>query len=221
MQEKYLRGVLGVDKETPGYIVRKEEQAESESGKESGKVWRQIGWNGRVQDTNGMLEKKGKEHGEEREREKPVCQWRSGKIQSKRKMDECRAEWKRQRHRQPRKNGENQRIQIQQGVWQRKFWSTWGERVQKKEKWWWDLDVGTKREKTGIGWEERKEGAECTMRRKKHIWNGNEREGEKATGRNTEWRWKGDRMDEKDMEEEGQNGKRNGWGLERKMLYFF
>jgi hypothetical protein len=46
--------------------------------------------------------------------------------------------------------------------------------------------VGTKREKTGIGWEERKEGAECTMRRKKHIWNGNEREGEKATGRNTE-----------------------------------
>jgi hypothetical protein len=38
MQEKYLRGVLGVDRETPGYIVRKEEQAESASGKESGKV---------------------------------------------------------------------------------------------------------------------------------------------------------------------------------------
>jgi hypothetical protein len=26
VQEKYLRGVLGVDRETPGYIVRKERQ---------------------------------------------------------------------------------------------------------------------------------------------------------------------------------------------------
>jgi hypothetical protein len=33
VQEKYLKGVLGVDKVL-------EEQAESESGKESGKVWR-------------------------------------------------------------------------------------------------------------------------------------------------------------------------------------
>jgi hypothetical protein len=27
-------------------------------------------------------------------------------------------------------------------------------------------------------------------------------------------------MDEKDMEEERQNGRRNGWGIERKMLFF-
>jgi hypothetical protein len=28
------------------------------------------GWKGRVQDTNGMLERKGKEHGEEEEKER-------------------------------------------------------------------------------------------------------------------------------------------------------
>jgi hypothetical protein len=47
---------------------------------------------------------------------------------------------------------------------QGKFRSIWGERVQ-------DIDVGTRREKICIGWEERKERA---------------REGEKETGRNTE-----------------------------------
>jgi hypothetical protein len=34
-----------------------------------------------------------------------------------------------------------------------------GERECKRKK-----DVGTRREKTGIGWKERKEGAECAMR---------------------------------------------------------
>jgi hypothetical protein len=34
--------------------------------------------------------------------------------------------------------------------------------------------VGTRREKTGIGWKERKEGAECDTRREttEHTWNG-------------------------------------------------
>jgi hypothetical protein len=59
-----------------------------------------------------------------------------------------------------------------------------GERECKRKK-----DVGTRREKTGIGWKERKEGAECAMRERdrqtiEHTWNG--REGEKATGRNIE-----------------------------------
>jgi hypothetical protein len=40
--------------------------------------------------------------------EKRVYRWRSGKIKSKRKMDERRAEWKGQRHRQARKKGENE-----------------------------------------------------------------------------------------------------------------
>jgi uncharacterized protein YwbE len=46
--------VLGVDKETPGYIVRgrvQEKQAESESGKESRKVRGENGRKGKVQDT--------------------------------------------------------------------------------------------------------------------------------------------------------------------------
>jgi hypothetical protein len=38
------------------------------------------------------------------------------------------------------------------------------EREQEKKKLWRDSDVETRREKTGIGWKERKEGAECTMR---------------------------------------------------------
>jgi hypothetical protein len=52
--------------------------------------------------------------------------------------------------------------------------------------------VGTRREKTGIGWKERKEGAECAMRKEtiehNHVeWMyRNEREGEKRKGRNTE-----------------------------------
>jgi hypothetical protein len=41
-----------VDRETPGYMGRvQEEQAESESGKESGKVRGQNGRKGRLQDT--------------------------------------------------------------------------------------------------------------------------------------------------------------------------
>jgi hypothetical protein len=47
-----------------------EELAESERGKESGKVWGQNEWKGRVPDTNGILERKVKEHGEDGERGK-------------------------------------------------------------------------------------------------------------------------------------------------------
>jgi hypothetical protein len=44
-----------------------------------------------------------------------------------------------------------------------------GERVQEKGKWWRDLDVGTKREKTGIGRKKRNEGAECAMRKERQL----------------------------------------------------
>jgi hypothetical protein len=40
----------------------------------------------------------------------------------------------------------------------------------------------------------------------------NERKGEKGTGRNTERRWKGDKMDERDIEEEGKD-RGEGWGI--------
>jgi hypothetical protein len=64
-----------------------------------------------------------------------------------------------------------------------------GERVQKEEKWWRDLDVGTRREKTDIGRKKRKEGADCARRRERQLstcgmdvskWErGRERNGEK------------------------------------------
>jgi hypothetical protein len=92
--------------------------------------------------------------------------------------------------------------------------STWGEKVQEKEKWWRDSDVETRREKT-----QRKEGVECALRRERQSstcgmdvakW---ESERGKGTGRNIEWRWKGDRMDERDMEEEGKDREWKGWGI--------
>jgi hypothetical protein len=83
VQEKYLRGVLGVDRETPGYIVREEwkrNRLENEGGKENGKFEDKMdgGQKCRKQDTNRMLERKEKKRGKEGEREilseKRVCQ---------------------------------------------------------------------------------------------------------------------------------------------------
>jgi hypothetical protein len=73
----------------------------------------------------------------------------------------------------------------------------------------------TKREKTGIRWKERKEGAECAMRREtiEHMWNGcsEMRESErKDTGRNTERRRKENRIDERDMEQRERMEKERG-----------
>jgi hypothetical protein len=60
-----------------------------------------------------VLERKEEGQGEEGERkilpEERVWQWRSGKIESKRKMNVCRAEWRGQRHRQARQRRKNQR----------------------------------------------------------------------------------------------------------------
>jgi hypothetical protein len=95
--------------------------------------------------------------------------------------------------------------------------------VQEKEKRWRDIDVETRTEKTGIGRKERKEGAECAMRREtiEHIWNGcremKERErkerGEILKGKGRH------RMDERDMEKEAHNGKRDGWRIETKKFF--
>jgi hypothetical protein len=79
-----------VDRETPGYIVREEckkNRLRVKAGKRAAKFEDKM--NGG--DTNGMLLKKEKEHGDEGERETdmPVKKW---KIKSKRKMHECRAE---------------------------------------------------------------------------------------------------------------------------------
>jgi hypothetical protein len=71
-------------------------------------------------------------------------------------MGEYRVKRKGQRHRQVRKN----RVRNDRGNSR-----VPGEREWKRKKN--DLDVGTRREKTGIGWTEKKEGAECTMRRER------------------------------------------------------
>jgi hypothetical protein len=68
VQEKYLRWVVGVDRETP--------HSEGRVQKE------ETGWKGRVQDIDGMLEKKEKERGRRRERNTtrgtgmPVKKWK-------------------------------------------------------------------------------------------------------------------------------------------------
>jgi transposase len=68
-----------VDRETPGYIVRevcKRKRLRVKAGKRAAKLEDKM--DGGVQDTNGMLERKEKIHGEELEREilseKRVCQ---------------------------------------------------------------------------------------------------------------------------------------------------
>jgi hypothetical protein len=186
------------ERETPDYRL----QAESESGKESDKVWRRNGRKGRVQDTNGMLERKEKEHGEEGEREilpeKQVCQWISGKIKSKRKTDECRAEWKEQRYRQAKRR---EGIRGNSGVP--------GERECKKKK-----NNGDK------------EGAEYATYKERdtieHTWNGC------SEMRRRERKGRGEILNE-DEREIGWMKKRNGkggsewkrkrWGTERKMFF--
>jgi hypothetical protein len=211
VQQKYLGWLLGVDRETPGYIVEKE-QAASESRKEGGKVWRQNGWKGRVEPIDRMLGGKEKEQGVgERELlpEERVCQWRSGKIESERNKDTNKQE----RKRESKNQGTTGSIR---GVRQRKFWRISGKWVQEREKWWRDSDVGTRREKTGIGRKERTKGAECATRRVRM----DATKWEKGTGRNTERRRKGDRTDERDMEQEGQNRKRKRWEIERKMFFY-
>jgi hypothetical protein len=96
----------------------------------------------------------------------------------------------RQSHRQARKKGKNQRIPIQQGVP--------GERVCKRKKNGGEIIEG------GRG--ERKR---CRRMRSRHMWNGCSEMREKRKER----RRKVDKMEERDMEEEGKNRKRKGWEL--------
>jgi hypothetical protein len=71
MQDKYLRWVLGVDRETPDHIVReacKRSKPRVKAGKRAAKK-------GRMQDTDGMLKRKGQGEGErELLQEERVCQ---------------------------------------------------------------------------------------------------------------------------------------------------
>jgi hypothetical protein len=69
VQEKYLKGVLGVDGEMQDYIVRKEcKRNRLRVAEGKGEAWFEDKMD-EVQDTKGMLERKGKKHEEEGERE--------------------------------------------------------------------------------------------------------------------------------------------------------
>jgi hypothetical protein len=123
-----------------------------------------------VQGSNGMLERKEKEHGEE-DGEIP-----SEKRNASEEVERLRAKerWmnavsERDRDTESKKEGrESKNPDTTERM--RKFRSTWGEREYKiKKKLWRDLDMGTRTEKTGIGWKERKEGAECVVRRERQL----------------------------------------------------
>jgi hypothetical protein len=73
--------------------------------------------------------------------------------------------------------------------------------------------VGTRTERTGIGWKEKRESAGCAARTVRG------REGGKGAGSNTEQRRNEDRMDERDMEEERKNIEGKDWGIEKKILF--
>jgi hypothetical protein len=100
VQEEYLRWVLGVDRETPGYIVREEckrNRLRMKAGKRAAKFEAQMDEREEFRiGTDGMLERKEKEQGEKGKREllpkEWVCKKRRGNIEKKNKMDECRAE---------------------------------------------------------------------------------------------------------------------------------
>jgi hypothetical protein len=93
VQEKYFKGMLGVERVREGC---KRNRLRVKPGQKAAKFENKMRWEGRVQDSNGMLERKEKKHREEGEKEilseKREWQDRGGKIKTKWKMDECIAE---------------------------------------------------------------------------------------------------------------------------------
>jgi hypothetical protein len=144
VQEKYLRGVLRVDRKTWGigweWKREREKFEDKMEGREDCRILTEC-WREKKKTENKEREKYYQSNGW-------VCQWRSGKIESKRKMDECRAEWKGQRHRQARKKGEHQRIKIQ--VWE--VYDRGNSEVRRtewKKKWWRNQErIFTQKKKT-------------------------------------------------------------------------
>jgi hypothetical protein len=134
MQEKYLRWVLAVDRETPGKNARSltDWEWKRERGRQNLRTKWMEGMSAGYWGNAGE-----KKQGEEGEREvlpegMLVKKWK----ESKRKMDECRAE----RKRQARKKGKNQMTE--------EIPKSLGREMQEREKWWRDSDVGMRRENT-------------------------------------------------------------------------
>jgi hypothetical protein len=81
VQEKYLRGVLGLDRETPGYILREEckrNRLRVKAGKKAAKLKDKMNGREKCRILIECWREKNKKRREEGEREilseKPVCQ---------------------------------------------------------------------------------------------------------------------------------------------------
>jgi hypothetical protein len=165
-----------------------------------------------VQDTDGVLERKEKERGGEGERNKyyqrnwyaseeveilkAEGRWMNAEL-SERDRDTDKQE-RRERIKESRYNREYERCMTEE------IRSTWGEKSARGRKTMarFKCEQRAKRK-------ERKEGVGCATRRERHNrahveWmRRSEREVKKGAGRNTEWIRKGDRLDERDMKEDG------------------
>jgi hypothetical protein len=140
VQEKYLIGVLGVDRETPGSRVRekcKRNRLKVKVGKRAAKFEDKMDGREECRIVTECWKEKEKNK-ETKEREKYYQ--RSGKIESKRKMDECRADRKGQRYGQRRQKEEREREGKERGEvlnqdgreigWMKEIWK----RGKKREK---------------------------------------------------------------------------------------
>jgi hypothetical protein len=81
-------------------------------------IFPKIFWEGRVQDTDGMLERKEKEHGEEREIELPpekrVCQWRWMNVELNERDKDTDKQERRERIKESKYNREYERCMTEE-----------------------------------------------------------------------------------------------------------
>jgi hypothetical protein len=81
-------------------------------------IFPKIFWKGRVQDTDGMLKRKEKEHGEEREIELPpekrVCQWRWMNVELNERDKDTDKQERRERIKESKYNREYERCMTEE-----------------------------------------------------------------------------------------------------------
>jgi hypothetical protein len=125
----------------------------------------------RVQDTNQMLERKEKKNTEKKKRNK--CYQRNEYASEEMERLKAKGRWTNVEVSERDKGTDKQerRERIKESKYNRKYERCMTEEIPEylgresaRER---NLDVGTRREKTGIGWKERKEGAEYAMRRER------------------------------------------------------
>jgi hypothetical protein len=177
VQEKYLRWVLGVDRETPGYIVRgecKRSKLRVKAGKRAAKFEDRMGGREECRILTECYREK-KKNADEKEREK-YCRrngyaseevervraegrWMCAEL-SERDRDTDKQE-RRERIRESRYNREYERCVTEVPVYL-------GRESAKERKMMAGFRCGNEeRERTGTGWRRRKECAGCAVRRER------------------------------------------------------